>query len=107
MPASAGGQPTARPPQQFYISRFGTVQPDYRIGQWTQDRWAREPYNLAMRSLRHRPIALLGLILIAAGIFSACATTKAPGKIHVLTWQGEVNPVMARYIERGMDTAER
>ncbi len=60
-----------------------------------------------MRSLRHRPFALLGLILIAAGIFSACATTKAPGKIRVLTWQGEVNPVMARYIERGMDTAER
>src|SRR3990172_5197676 len=68
---------------------------------------AGSPYNLAMRSLRHRPFALLGLILIAAGIFSACATTKAPGKIHVLTWQGEVNPVMARYIERGMDTAER
>ena len=27
--------------------------------------------------------------------------------MHVLTWDGDVNPVMERYINRGIDTAER
>jgi membrane-bound serine protease (ClpP class) len=53
-------------------------------------------------------LALLGLLLIAAGVLmTACAQTRAEGQVHVLTWKGDVNPVMARYIDRGISTAER
>ena len=51
----------------------------------------------------------LGLMLILLGtVLSACgASAKAPDQIHILTWDGIVNPVMERYINRGIDTAER
>jgi membrane-bound serine protease (ClpP class) len=52
---------------------------------------------------------LLTLMLIVLGLMaSACgSSTKAAGQIHVLTWHGIVNPVMERYIDRGIDTAEK
>jgi membrane-bound serine protease (ClpP class) len=48
-------------------------------------------------------------VLITAGVLmAACGSTKtAPNQVHVLTWHGDVNPVMERYFDRGMDTAER
>ena len=52
----------------------------------------------------------LGLTLMLLGaIAAACGgdSTKDAGQVHVLTWDGIVNPVMERYIDRGLDTAER
>jgi membrane-bound serine protease (ClpP class) len=50
---------------------------------------------------------ILGLVLLLAGLAAACGSSEQdPGKVHVLTWDGVVNPVMARYIDRGIDNAE-
>jgi membrane-bound serine protease (ClpP class) len=55
-----------------------------------------------------RPMFLLGVLLIAAGTLTACASRpNEPGKAHVLRWDGIVSPIMVRYIDRGIDTAER
>ncbi len=49
------------------------------------------------------PLALVALALVLA----ACAGPAAPrGAVHVLKAQGQVGPVMARYIDRGIDHAE-
>jgi membrane-bound serine protease (ClpP class) len=55
----------------------------------------------------HRRILGLTLILLGA-IAAACggADDAEPGRVHVLTWDGIVNPVMERYIDRGIDDAE-
>jgi membrane-bound serine protease (ClpP class) len=42
------------------------------------------------------------LVLVAA----ACGPGGAPGAVHILTTDGDVNPVMERYIDRGIDNAE-
>jgi membrane-bound serine protease (ClpP class) len=42
------------------------------------------------------------LVLIAA----ACGPGGEPGAVHILTTDGDVNPVMERYIDRGIDNAE-
>ena len=55
----------------------------------------------------HRRI--LGLTLIVLGaIAAACGGSgdTEPGQVHVLTWDGIVNPVMERYIDRGIGDAE-
>ncbi len=49
----------------------------------------------------------MGLALVGAGFFVACGTSKPSDRVHVLTWKGEVNPVMERYVDRGIDTAEK
>jgi membrane-bound serine protease (ClpP class) len=58
-----------------------------------------------------RPLRLvIGLTLIALGLMAAACGgggETAPGQVHVLTWDGIVNPVMERYIDRGIDKAER
>jgi membrane-bound serine protease (ClpP class) len=52
-----------------------------------------------------RPWLTALLLLLAAA--SACSGPRAePGAVHVLTAQGNVGPVMARYIDRGLDHAE-
>ena len=63
-----------------------------------------------MRNLKHLQRFTLGLTLIVlGGIAAACggSSEEAPGQVHVLTWDGIVNPVMERYIDRGIGTAER
>jgi len=46
--------------------------------------------------------------LIAFGLLSACATSiDVDGAVHVLTVDGTVDPVLARYLDRGIDEAER
>ena len=52
---------------------------------------------------------LLGVVLMSLGVVAAACggDTREPGQVHVLTWDGIVNPVMERYIDRGIDTAER
>src|SRR4030042_484374 len=42
------------------------------------------------------------LVLVAA----ACGPGGEPGAVHILTTDGDVNPVMERYIDRGIDNAE-
>ncbi len=63
-----------------------------------------------MRYIRHPQRFALGLTLLMLGLFvAACggSSKEAAGQVHVLTWDGIVNPVMERYIDRGIDTAER
>lgn len=51
----------------------------------------------------------MGIVFIFLGaIAAACgSTTRADDHVHVLTWSGMVNPVMERYIDRGINVAER
>jgi membrane-bound serine protease (ClpP class) len=61
-----------------------------------------------MRTILRRPLGSAGLLLILLGLLAAaCAGRSQPDEVHVLTWDGIVNPVMQRYIERGIDKAER
>ena len=46
---------------------------------------------------------LLAALALAA---AACGPGGEPGAVHILTTDGEVNPVMERYIDRGIDNAE-
>src|SRR4030042_2389421 len=46
---------------------------------------------------------LLGSRVVGA---AACGPGGDPGAVHVLTTDGDVNPVMERYIDRGIDNAE-
>src|SRR5574341_1573563 len=57
-------------------------------------------------SATRRGVALLAVCVGAA--FFACAggPDAAPGAVHVLTSNGVVNPVMDRYLDRGIDAAE-
>jgi membrane-bound serine protease (ClpP class) len=49
-------------------------------------------------------LALLVATLVLAAV--ACGPGGEPGAVHILTTNGEVNPVMERYIDRGIDNAE-
>ncbi|HXH21779.1 MAG TPA: nodulation protein NfeD [Dehalococcoidia bacterium] len=60
-----------------------------------------------MQRLLRRPALITGLLLVLAGLAAACASEKPAGRVHVLTWKDNVNPVMERYIDRGIDTAEK
>jgi membrane-bound serine protease (ClpP class) len=47
-------------------------------------------------------------VLLLAGLAAACAPSISErGAVHILTADSEVNPVMQRYIDRGIDEAER
>jgi membrane-bound serine protease (ClpP class) len=58
--------------------------------------------------MRHPRRFAFGLTLLFLGaIAAACGgDTREPGQVHVLEWDGIVNPVMERYVDRGIDTAE-
>jgi membrane-bound serine protease (ClpP class) len=62
-----------------------------------------------MRWLVRRPLASLGIAFIALALLAtACSSSPSDSdKVHVLTWDGDVNPVMERYIDRGIDAAEK
>jgi membrane-bound serine protease (ClpP class) len=60
-----------------------------------------------MKAAPLRHFLALVLLALSAAAVAACASTKAEGQVHVLTWKGDVNPVMARYLDRGISTAER
>jgi membrane-bound serine protease (ClpP class) len=53
-----------------------------------------------------RPRIVLGVFLMLLGLVAACSSSREPDRVHILTWDGDVNPVMARYVDRGIDTAE-
>ena len=67
-----------------------------------------------MTSTRRRVYArgtrvVLALFAIIAPLFSAACSAgpdTEPGAVHVLTTDGDVNPVMVRYIDRGISKAE-
>lgn len=54
--------------------------------------------------MRHRALLLLAALTLLA---AACTAESAPGAVHVLTADTEVNGVLQRYIDRGIDRAER
>jgi membrane-bound serine protease (ClpP class) len=64
-----------------------------------------------MRYITRPRRVFLGLTLLLLGVFLAScgggSGSTPPGQVHVLTWDGIVNPVMERYIDRGIDKAER
>ncbi|HET6616047.1 MAG TPA: nodulation protein NfeD, partial [Dehalococcoidia bacterium] len=61
---------------------------------------------LALPSRRFR--LALAVALLAAGTLISCAKSIDQREaVHVLTADAEVNPVLARYIDRGIDEAER
>src|SRR5688500_14037061 len=62
-----------------------------------------------MRRFNVGPIGKLGIVFVGLGLFlTACASPERdPDQVHILTWDGIVNPVMERYIDRGIDLAEK
>ncbi|MHB8682893.1 MAG: hypothetical protein ACYC9X_01035, partial [Dehalococcoidia bacterium] len=65
------------------------------------------PATRARRRSR-RPRLLFVAALLTAVLAAACAQrTSTPGAVHILTANSEVNPVMQRYIDRGIGAAER
>ncbi len=64
------------------------------------------PY-LQPRRLSFSRLSIAGLLLVF-GVLAACAPSiDREEAVHVLTYEGTVDPVMARYIDRGIDEAER
>src|SRR5437899_189999 len=63
--------------------------------------------ELEMVLIRPSKRLVIALLLLVAGAFAACSSSNNSGKVHVLTWKGDVNPVMARYLERGLKSAEK
>jgi membrane-bound serine protease (ClpP class) len=54
--------------------------------------------------MRRRALLLLPVLALLA---AACTAQSAPGAVHVLTADAAVNGVLQRYIDRGIDRAER
>jgi len=48
----------------------------------------------------------LGLVAFALGLAACSRSFDQQGAVHVLTIDGVINPVTARYVERGIDAAE-
>lgn len=64
------------------------------------------PY-LQPRRLSFTRLSIAGLLLVF-GVLAACAPSiDREEAVHVLTYEGTVDPVMVRYIDRGIDEAER
>ncbi len=59
------------------------------------------------RRLSFTRLSIAGLLLVF-GVLAACAPSiDREEAVHILTYEGNVDPVMARYIDRGIDEAER
>src|SRR2546428_9189034 len=58
------------------------------------------------RSAARLLLAVLGICLGASIFACASGPNAPPGAVHILTAKGEVNPVMERYLDRGIDAAE-
>ncbi len=69
---------------------------------------ARMRANASRSPLRRRSRRItLALALLAAGVAMACARNiDERNAVHILTADADVNPVLARYIDRGIDEAE-
>jgi len=62
----------------------------------------RPPGGAARRSA----FLLLGAVLLALGLAGCATSIKEKNAVHVVTIDGEINPVMARYVENAIGTAE-
>ena len=60
--------------------------------------------RLPSRPCRH---ALIAALLVAGAAMACAPTIHEHGAVHILTADAEVNPVLERYIDRGIDEAER
>jgi len=52
------------------------------------------------------PLLLFGAMLLALGLAGCAASIKEKNAVHVITIDGEINPVMARYVESAIGAAE-
>ena len=61
-----------------------------------------------VKRMRQVRLLLFGAFIALAAVLIACNSgpDTAPGAVHVLTTDGVVNPVMDRYIDRGIGAAE-
>jgi membrane-bound serine protease (ClpP class) len=56
---------------------------------------------------KRRTLRLIAAAMLLVGVFSACAPSiEQQQAVHVLTYDGNVDPIMARYVDRGIDEAE-
>lgn len=64
--------------------------------------------RVAKKRLRQLRFASAIAAIALGGVIFACAggPDAQPGAVHVLTTDGDVNPVMERYFDRGIDAAE-
>ncbi len=63
----------------------------------------------ARRRFRRVRLALAMLAVLGGAAIFACGgePDAAPGSVHILTTKGVVNPIMDRYLDRGIDAAEK
>jgi membrane-bound serine protease (ClpP class) len=53
------------------------------------------------------PAGICGAFLVVLAVLAAACSSQRPrDRVHVLTWNGIVNPVMERYVNRGIGVAE-
>jgi membrane-bound serine protease (ClpP class) len=58
------------------------------------------------RAAMRNAFLLLGAVLLALGLAGCAASIKEKNAVHVVTIDGEINPVMARYVESAIGAAE-
>jgi membrane-bound serine protease (ClpP class) len=58
------------------------------------------------RAARRNAFLLFGAVLLALGLAGCAASTKEKNAVHVITVDGEINPVMARYVGSAIGAAE-
>ena len=57
--------------------------------------------------MRNYRLALVVLVAVLCGLAAGCADSAQPGAVHVLEATGSVDLVFERYVERGIERAER
>ena len=58
------------------------------------------------RAASRGPLLLFGLGLLALGLAGCASSIKEKNAVHVVTIDGEINPVMAHYVESAIGAAE-
>jgi membrane-bound serine protease (ClpP class) len=59
------------------------------------------------RGTARGPLLLFGVLLLALGLAGCAAAIGEKGAVHVVTIDGTINPVMARYVESAIGAAEK
>lgn len=63
--------------------------------------------RLTGRGATRGPLLFFGVLLLALGLAGCAASIDEKGAVHVVTVDGTINPVMARYVEGAIGTAEK